>query len=128
MFLFSGCNNHYYYDYNELTSSVKQIYIVEVQRSEYYGEISIKYLKEIKEEFNVFLEDLSELRYESSVLLSPQNNTGKAIMLVYSDEEYDYGIIGLNGIEKFKNNTQTYLYNARCDEDKFNLILDNYYD
>ena len=50
-----------------------------------------------------------------------------AIMLVYNNEKYDYAIIGLRGIEKFKNNKQTYFYNAMCDEEDFNNILNKYY-
>jgi len=33
----------------------------------------------------------------------------------------------LKGIEEFKNNKQIYLYNALCDKDDFNEILNKYY-
>lgn len=127
MFLLSGCNHYYRYDFNELIDSVDEIYIVEVHRTEYYGEISIDYLKEIENEFEDFLKDLSDLEFVYSIFLSPQNNSGMAIMLVYNNEKYDYAIIGVRGIEKFKNNKQTYFYNAMCDEEDFNNILNKYY-
>ena len=127
LLLLTGCG-HYYYDYDELTDSVQQIYIVDVQRSEYYGDITVEYLEEVEgEDFNSLLEQLSNLRYEWSVLLEPQNNTGRSIMLIYNREDYDYAIVGLTGIEKFKNDEEVYFKNAVCDEDAFSQLLSNYY-
>ena len=122
----SGCTKYYYYDFEEI-AVVEEIYIVEVERTEYYGDISIDYLMEIEEDFAVFLNELKSLEFESSPFLSPQNNTGINIMLVCNSEKYDYVIIGLRGIEEFKNNEQTYLYNAMCNEEDFNEILNKYY-
>ena len=48
-------------------------------------------------------------------------------MLVCNSESYDYVIIGPNGIEEFKNNEQTYLYNEMCDVDEFNDLINKYY-
>ena len=122
----SGCVKENDYNFETLVNSVEQIYIVEVERTEYYGDISIDYLMEI-EEFDEILNDVTFLKFESSILLSPQNNTGINIMLVCNSEQYDYVIIGLRGIEEFKNNKQTYFYNAMCDKDAFNDILNKYY-
>lgn len=131
LFLFvislSGCTNYYHYDFEKLNDSVKHIYIVEVQRNEYYGEISIDYLMEVEEDVDNFINELESLDFRSSILLSPENNTGVNIMLVCDSEEYDYVIVGLNGIEEFKNNKQTYLYNALCNKDAFDEILNKYY-
>ena len=123
----SGCTKNYHYDFEEIAGCVEEIYIVEVERTEYYGDISIDYLMEIEEDFADFLNELKSLEFESSPFLSPQNNTGINIMLVCNSEKYDYVIIGLNGIEKFKNNEQTYLHNAMCNEEDFNEILNKYY-
>ena len=123
----SGCTKYYHYDFEEIAGSVDEIYIVEVERTEYYGEISIDYLMEIEEDFDVFLNEVKSLEFESSLFLSPQNNTGINIMLVCNSEKYDFVIIGLRGIEEFKNNEQTSLYNAMCNEEDFNEILNKYY-
>ena len=125
--LMAGCAKEYFYDYTELSSSVKQVYIVEVQRSEFYGDISIEYLKEIKD-YDIFLQDLSNLRYEYSSFLEPENNKGKVIMLIYDDADYDFGVVGPNGIEKFKDNKEVYFYNARCDENELSLLINKYFD
>lgn len=37
----SGCTKYYRYDLEGIVDSVEQIYIVEVERTEYYGDISI---------------------------------------------------------------------------------------
>lgn len=123
----SGCTKYYHYDFEEIAGFVEEIYIVEVERTEYYGDISIDYLMEIEEEFADFLNELKSLEFESSLFLHPQNNTGINIMLVCNSERCDYVIVGLRGIEEFKNNEQTYLYNARCNEEDFNEILNKYY-
>ena len=123
----NSCTNYYHYDFEKLNDSVKHIYIVEVQRNEYYGEISIDYLMEVEEDVDNFINELESLDFRSSILLSPENNTGVNIMLVCDSEEYDYVIVGLNGIEEFKNNKQTYLYNALCNTDAFDEILNKYY-
>lgn len=65
--------------------------------------------------------------FSSNVIVSFRNNTGIDIMLVWDNEKYDYVIVGLKGIEEFKNNKQIYLYNALCDKDDFNKILNKYY-
>ena len=124
----SGCTNDYYYDFEKLIDSVEEIYIVEVERKEYYGDISIDYLIEIeKKDYDNFLNELTTLEFNSSIFLSPQNNTGLNIMLVCNSEKCDYAIIGLRGVEEFKNNKQTYLYNATCKEEDFNAVLNKYY-
>ena len=123
----SSCKKYYHYDFEGIIDSVEQIYIVQVERTEYYGDISIDYLIEIEEDFDSFLNELTSLEFESSLFLSPQNNTGINIMLVCNSEKYDYVIVGLRGIEKFKNNEQTYLHNAMCNEEDFNEILNKYY-
>ena len=123
----TGCANHYHYDFEKLNDAVKHIYIVDVQRDGYYGEITINYLMEVHEDVDVFMNDLESLNFQSSILLSPNNNTGINIMLVCDNEKYDYVIVGLKGIEEFKNNKQIYLYNALCDKDDFNKILNKYY-
>lgn len=123
----SGCTKYYHYDFEKFAGFVEEIYIVEVERTEYYGDISIDYLMEIEEDSADFLNELKSLKFKSSLFLSPQNNTGINIMLVCNSEKYDYVIIGLRGIEEFKNNEQTYLYNARCNEEDFNEILNKYY-
>ena len=123
----SGCTKYYHYDFEEIASSVEEIYIVEVERTEYYGEISIDYLMEIEEDFDVFLNEVKSLEFGSSLFLSPQNNTGINIMLVCNSEKYDFVIIGLRGIEKFKNNEQISLHNAMCNEEDFNKIINKYY-
>ena len=123
-----SCTSSYYVD-SSITDSAKEIYIVDVERSEYYGAISIEYLKEIPNDvFNTFSQDLSQLKYESSIFMSPKNNVGKAIMIVYNDEICDYCIIGVNGIEKFKNNEQIYLHNVKCDDGEFEFVLEKYYE
>ena len=127
IFSLSGCTKQYDYNFEELVNSVEEIYIVDIEREEYYGDISIDYLMKIENEFENFLTDLTSLKFENSILLSPQNNTGINIMLVCNNEQYDYVIIGLRGIEEFKNNKQIYLYNAMCDKDTFNNILNKYY-
>lgn len=123
----SGCTKYYYYDFEEIAGFVEEIYIVEVERTEYYGDISIDYLMEIEEDFTDFLNELKSLEFQSSLFLTPANNTGINIMLVCNSERCDYVIVGLRGIEEFKNNEQTYLYNARCNEEDFNEILNKYY-
>ena len=123
----SGCTKYYHYDFEEIAGFVEEIYSVEVERTEYYGDISIDYLMEIEEDFADFLNELKSLEFESSPFLSPQNNTGINIMLVCNSEKYDFVIIGLRGIEEFKNNEQTSLYNAMCNEENFNEILNKYY-
>ena len=100
----SGCTQNYHYDFEKLVGSVEQIYIVEVERTKYYGDISIDYLMEIEEDFDNFLNEVTTLEFKSSIGLSPKNNTGLSIMLVCNNEKYDYVIIGLRGIEEFKNN------------------------
>ena len=123
----SGCTKYYYYDFEEIAGFVEEIYIVEVERTEYYGDISIDYLMEIEEDFTDFLNELKSLEFQSSLFLTPANNTGINIMLVCNSERCDYVIVGLRGIEEFKNNEQTYLYNARCNEEDFNEIINKYY-
>ena len=123
----SGCSKYYRYDFEELVGYVEEIYIVEVERTKYYGDISIDYLVEIEEDFADFVNELKSLEYNSSLFLHPQNNIGINIMLFCNNEKYDYVIVGLNGVEKFKNNEQTYLYNAWCTEEDFNEILNKYY-
>jgi len=123
----SGCVKKNDYNFDKIVNSVEQIYIVEVQRDGYYGEITINYLMEVHEDVDVFMNDLESLNFQSSILLSPNNNTGINIMLVCDNEKYDYVIVGLKGIEEFKNNKQIYLYNALCDKDDFNEILNKYY-
>jgi hypothetical protein len=129
VFIFSlfGCTKQYDYNFEELVNSAEEIYIVDIEREEYYGDISIDYLMKIENEFENFLTDLTSLKFEYSILLSPQNNTGINIMVVCNSEKYDYVIIGLRGIEEFKNNEQTYLHNAMCNEEDFNEILNKYY-
>lgn len=123
----SGCTKYYRYDLEGIVDSVEQIYIVEVERTEYYGDISIDYLMEIEEDFDDFLNEVKSLEFESSPFLSPQNNTGINIMLVCNSEKYDYVIIGLRGIEEFKSDKQIYLHNAMCNEEDFNEIINKYY-
>ena len=129
VFIFSlfGCTKQYDYNFEELVNSAEEIYIVDIEREEYYGDISIDYLMKIENEFENFLTDLTSLKFGNSILLSPQNNTGINIMVVCNSEKYDYVIIGLRGIEEFKNNEQTYLHNAMCNEEDFNEILNKYY-
>ena len=123
----SSCNN-YHYNFDELIDSTKQAFIVEVERTEYYGDISINYLKEIEgEDFDNILNDITTLEYETSILLHPQNNSGLAIMLVCNTDRCDYAIIGLRGVEEFKDNKQISLFNAKCNRDDFNNILSKYY-
>ena len=83
----SGCTKYYHYDFEEIAGFVEEIYIVEVERTEYYGDISIDYLMEIEEDFVDFLNELKSLEFESSPFLSPQNNTGINIMLVCNSEK-----------------------------------------
>ena len=123
----SGCTKYYYYDFEEIVGFVEEIYIVEVERTEYYGDISIDCLMEIEEDFADFLNELKSLEFQSSLFLTPSNNTGINIMLVCNSERCDYVIVGLRGIEEFKNNEQTYLHNAMCNEEDFNEILNKYY-
>ena len=123
----SSCKKYYHYDLEGIIDSVEQIYIVQVERTEYYGDISIDYLIEIEEDFDSFLNELTSLEFESSLFLSPQNNTGINIMLVCNSEKYDYVIVGLRGIEEFKSDNQIYLYNAMCNEEDFNEIINKYY-
>ena len=85
----SGCTKYYHYDFEEIAGFVEEIYIVEVERTEYYGDISIDYLMEIEEDFADFLNELKSL--------------------------------------EFKNNEQTCLHNAKCNEEDFNEILNKYY-
>lgn len=126
-FLLTGCTEEYYLDYNEMTHMIKRVSIVEVQRNEYYGEISIEQIKELNEtDLAVFLGELTELKYEYSVFLEPENNTGLSIMLTYDSPDYDYVIIGKNGIEKFKDNKELSFFNARCDENEFLKIVNRY--
>ena len=127
IFSLSGCTKQYDYNFEELVNSAEEIYIVDIEREEYYGDISIDYLMKIENEFENFLTDLTSLKFEYSILLSPLNNTGINIMIVCNNEQYDYVIIGLRGIEEFKNNKQIYLHNAMCDKDTFNNILNKYY-
>ena len=122
-----GCTKYYHYDFEEIAGFIEEIYIVEVERTEYSGDISIDYLMEIEEDFADFLNELKSLEFKSSLFLSPQNNTGINIMLGCNSEKYDYVIIGLNGIEEFKNNGQTCLHNAMCNEEDFNEILNKYH-
>ena len=127
IFSLSGCTKQYDYNFEELVNSAEEIYIVDIEREEYYGDISIDYLMKIENEFENFLTDLTSLKFEYSILLSPLNNTGINIMIVCNNEQYDYVIIGLRGIEEFKNNKQIYLHNAKCATDKSNNILNKYY-
>ena len=48
-------------------------------------------------------------------------------MLICNSEKYDYVIVGMSGIEEFKNSKQTYLYNACCNKKDFNDFLNKYY-
>ena len=122
----SSCDYHYNFD--ELIDSTKQAFIVEVERTEYYGDISINYLKEIEgEDFDNILNDITTLEYETPNMLHPNNNTGLAIMLVCNTDRYDYAIIGFHGVEEFKDNKQISLFNATCNHDDFNNILSKYY-
>ena len=128
LFLFTGCTKEYYLNYTELAATVNEAYIVEVQRSEYYSEASVEYIRQIRDgELDDFLMKLSNLRFEYSVFLEPANNTGKAIMLKYNGTDYDYTIIGKNGIEKFKDGEQKYLYNATCDENALSSLINEYF-
>ena len=123
----SSCNDHHY-NFDELIDSTKQAFIVEVERTEYYGDISINYLKEIEgEDFDNLLNDITTFEYETSVLLHPKNNSGLSIMLVCNTDRCDYAIMGLHGVEEFKDNKQIYLFNATCNHDDFNKILSKYY-
>ena len=128
-FLFSSCNRYSFsYKYEEISSNVKSIKIVEITRDGYYGEMSVIIKREIpEEEKDEVLKEICKLNYEWSITLEPENITGLAIMLSYDDNNNRYDLVGLQGVEFYENGEQTYYDNSRCDHNAFNLILENYY-
>lgn len=126
IFSLVGCSNSYKYDFGKLYGNIERAYIVEVKRANYYGSITIDYLQEIYD-IGSIADDINKIEYVSSISLSPKNNEGINIMVVCSNIDFDYAIIGVNGVEEFKNDMQTSLYNARCDSTTYCDIINKYY-
>ncbi len=114
------------YDYNELLENVQVINIVDVDRDGYDGELNISILEE--NDYNDFLLSLSNITYESGILMHPHNVTGVSIMLIYDITNHNYDLVGTRAIEKFENNIKTIHMNMRCSNlDKFNNLINKYY-
>ncbi len=116
------------YDYNELLENVQEINIVDVERDGYDGELNISILEEVdKNDYNDFLLSLSNITYESGILMHPHNVTGVSIMLIYDSINHNYDLVGTRAIEKFENNIKTIHMNMGCNSDEFNNLINKYY-
>ena len=129
LFSCAGCTPSFQLDYAELTTSVKQVYVVVVSRVGYWGYISKTLLKEfVGQDFDNILVDLCKLSFNGTTSgRQPEHNVGMAFMLVCDNNDCDYIIVGPNGIEKFKDGDQTHFQVGFCNAKQFEALIDKYY-
>ena len=117
-FSFSGCNNSFYYTYEELSAQAEKVEIVEIKNFS-SSSCEIIVIKELdEEEKEQLLYDLSKIKFHfSAVFTSPMYPHGTCVRIYCQKEVMFVCAQGTRGLGKSS---------ACCDKTEFNNLISPY--
>lgn len=122
VYMLTGCDNNYKFNYSDLEKSVISIEIIEMKNSQL---ILYESIKKINSDLTLeFLVELSNIEF-IRVYGDPVGLTGECILLKYDNGDFE--IIGKYYITKYnQDNEPIYWKNNYANEQKFDKLIYKY--